>query len=189
MLAGYKLSVAGSHHFAFPSPPLLYLCRGHRAEGRRSLEPVNWQEYGDEREKLRRVAKAIRLGINSGELAQIEPDAMEPDYCEALEGRILTRMHRMRERDPKLKASKKASALKATGQLNCEACGFNFAAVYGDHGSDFIEVHHLIPLYELPEHTKTKIEDLALLCANCHRMVHRQRQWLSLDALRALLRR
>lgn len=161
---------------------------GRGLKGGGSLEPGIWQEYGADREKLRRVARAIRMGIDSGVLDQVDPGATEPDYCEAPEGRILTRLHRVRERDPKLRASKKASVLKETGQLDCEACGFNFAAVYGAHGSDFIEVHHLTPLHELPEHTKTKLDDLALLCANCHRMVHRQRQWLSIDALRALLK-
>jgi 5-methylcytosine-specific restriction protein A len=35
----------------------------------------------------------------------------------------------------------------------------------------------------------TKLSDLALLCANCHRMIHARRPWLSMDELRAYLRR
>ena len=161
---------------------------GRGLKGGGSTELVIWQDYGSDRNKLRQVAKAIRLGIDSGVLGQGEPDPLELDYSEAPEGRILTRMHRVGERDAKLKASKKASVLKAMGRLDCEVCGFNFSARYGNHGSDFIEVHYLMPLYELPEHTKTKLDDLVLLCANCHRMVHRQRKWLSLEALRALLK-
>jgi len=162
---------------------------GRGLKGGGSLEPVIWQEYGADREKLRLVARAIRIAIDSGSLAEVLPDPTDVDYAEAPEGRILTRIHRVRERDSKLRASKKASVLAATGKLDCEACNFNFSVAYGDHGADFIEVHHLTPLHELPEHTKTKLEDLALLCSNCHRMVHRQRQWLSLGELRALLKR
>jgi putative restriction endonuclease len=30
----------------------------------------------------------------------------------------------------------------------------------------------------------TRLEDLALLCANCHRMIHRASPWLSVEELR-----
>jgi hypothetical protein len=36
--------------------------------------------------------------------------------------------------------------------------------------------------------SKTTIEDLALLCANCHRMVHSARPWLTVDELCQLIR-
>lgn len=52
-----------------------------------------------------------------------------------------------------------------------------------------IEVHHLIPLSELTEERPTKLADLCLLCANCHRMIHRSDPMLTLAQLRLQLRR
>ena len=40
----------------------------------------------------------------------------------------------------------------------------------------------------LPEH-KTKPEDIAMLCANCHRMVHKKRPWLKMKDLSKLLKK
>ncbi|WP_249187608.1 hypothetical protein [Nocardiopsis sp. MG754419] len=34
--------------------------------------------------------------------------------------------------------------------------------------------------------SRTRLEDLALLCANRHRMIHVARPWLTVDRLRAL---
>jgi hypothetical protein len=39
-------------------------------------------------------------------------------------------------------------------------------------GEGFIEAHHRIPLRALTDQTETMIQDLAPLCANCHRMIH-----------------
>jgi len=53
----------------------------------------------------------------------------------------------------------------------CEICEFTFAPHYADGGS-FIECHHLRPLAEMGRRS-TQQADLALVCANCHRMIHR----------------
>jgi hypothetical protein len=50
----------------------------------------------------------------------------------------------------------------------------------------FIECHHLVPLHELRGLRKTRLEDLALVCSNCHRMLHRQRPCLTVNELRRL---
>jgi 5-methylcytosine-specific restriction protein A len=58
----------------------------------------------------------------------------------------------------------------------CQACGFNFTQQYGLLGQDFIEAHHLKPLGELAEGVTVAYDlatDFAVLCANCHRMIHR----------------
>lgn len=59
----------------------------------------------------------------------------------------------------------------------CEACGFNFLEKYGNWGRDFAEVHHIIPLSELKgkEQLTDPKKHLAVLCSNCHSMVHRKR--------------
>ncbi|MGV9346354.1 HNH endonuclease [Streptomyces spiralis] len=51
-------------------------------------------------------------------------------------------------------------------------CGFDFSTVYGERGQGYIECHHVVPLHETGEGTK-KLADLALICSNCPRMIHR----------------
>ncbi|GAB6158809.1 hypothetical protein JCM39194_20090 [Desulfotomaculum varum] len=48
----------------------------------------------------------------------------------------------------------------------------------------YIECHHTIPISEYAKEIKTRVSDLALVCSNCHRMLHRRRPWLSIDQLR-----
>lgn len=106
---------------------------------------------------------------------------------DAIEGRPLFRLHRLRERDPRIVRSKKRAIQAATGRLACEVCKFDFAAAYGSLGEGFAECHHRVPLAELTGATSTKMEDLAIVCANCHRMLHRRRLALSVEALRDLI--
>jgi 5-methylcytosine-specific restriction protein A len=76
--------------------------------------------------------------------------------------------------------------LKSTGRLACEACDLDFGERYGRRGEGFIECHHTQPLAESGE-TVTRLDDLMLLCSNCHRMVHLRRPMLSIDDLRSAL--
>lgn len=72
----------------------------------------------------------------------------------------------------------------------CEACDFDFAEVYGTIGEGFIEAHHLNPLAERNGiDKKTTVNDFAMLCSNCHKMVHRHEPVLSVRQLRAMLKK
>lgn len=58
----------------------------------------------------------------------------------------------------------------------CAVCGFDFKLVYGGLGYGYIEIHHKKPLYSLEEEAEVNPEtDLAPVCSNCHRMLHRRR--------------
>lgn len=58
----------------------------------------------------------------------------------------------------------------------CIVCGFNFEVAYGKHGKNYIEVHHVVPVSTLTEPSAISPKnDMAVLCSNCHRMVHRKR--------------
>lgn len=77
--------------------------------------------------------------------------------------------------------------------LQCAVCRFDFGRIYGALGEGYIEIHHLSPLHERtsiiagrPIHTT--VDDVIPLCANCHRMAHRERPAVSLDRLRSLMR-
>ena len=112
---------------------------------------------------------------------------MGDDEEEGEEGQILTRTHRYRERNTKLVARKKQRVLRDKGKLSCEVCGFDFSAAYGERGDGFIECHHTKPVSKLKDGETTKINDLALVCSNCHRMIHRRKPWLSVEGVKDLL--
>ncbi|WNQ12064.1 EVE domain-containing protein [Paenibacillus aurantius] len=90
------------------------------------------------------------------------------------EGKIAFVLHKKRERNPKLIKEAKKLFISKHGRLYCEACKFDFQQVYGDRGNDFIEGHHNKLVSEMKEGEKTKVEDIAMLCSNCHRMVHKK---------------
>jgi 5-methylcytosine-specific restriction protein A len=60
-------------------------------------------------------------------------------------------------------------------------------AVYGELGVGFAECHHRQPLASLPKPRKTTMSDLAILSANCHRMIHRTRPLMTVEAFARLL--
>lgn len=149
------------------------------------LEQQIWNEFHDDPLKLRRLANSIRTGYQS---RSAQPDAAEEtDEEEFPEGKVLYRMHRARERNTKLVRLAKSRALKSSGRLACAACGFDFARSYGSVGEGYIECHHTLPLSQLVSERRTRLEDVALLCSNCHRMAHRRRPWLGVSEISSLL--
>ncbi|WP_158825727.1 MrcB family domain-containing protein [Mucilaginibacter lacusdianchii] len=71
----------------------------------------------------------------------------------------------------------------------CEACAFDFKLMYGETGKNFIEAHHLKPISSLgigkfQINIKT---DFAVLCSNCHSMIHRLKDPSDLNNLRAII--
>jgi 5-methylcytosine-specific restriction protein A len=147
-----------------------------------------WQEFGHDPTRLHTVAEAIRrnAAILTPEQLAIDGIADTTDEDEFPEGRVLLRTHQVRERNPKAVKQKKAAVREQTGKLLCEVCGFDFYAMYGDRGDGFIECHHTVPVAELTPGQKTRTADLALVCANCHRMLHRG-GLISIDELRTVL--
>jgi 5-methylcytosine-specific restriction protein A len=102
-----------------------------------------------------------------------------PEYS-AEEGKLRLVSHYAKERNRKLIAEKKRVAV-AEGNLKCEVCDFSFEKVYG---SSFIECHHLFPIGSSGIR-RNSLEDLALVCSNCHRMLHVQfeQRYLSIKEL------
>jgi 5-methylcytosine-specific restriction protein A len=167
------------------SAPPVFIARGKKglARGGKGDEEV-WNLFSTRETEFGAAAEAIRAAIATG--------ARGPDefagIVDAPEGRLLTRIHISRERNRSLVEKKKNQALRTYGHLACEGCHFDYLKVYGERGKGFMEAHHLKPLHTLLPGTMTRLEDLALLCANCHRMVHAQNPWLDLAALRMILR-
>lgn len=149
-----------------------------------------WEYYWQRPNALEAAAQAIREALRHASPGSQALDELrgepEPDIEEAMEGAIATRIHRSRERNRKIVERKKAAALRTTGKLECEVCGFDYEARYGERGRGYIECHHVAAISEIVGERQTRLSDLALICANCHRMIHASRPWLTLDALRAL---
>jgi hypothetical protein len=101
----------------------------------------------------------------------------------ATEGRRRLVLHLQRERNYTVVRNKK----KQAASHDCEVCGFSFVRVYGSVASDYCEVHHLLPLSEVEHATRTRMEDLAILCSNCHRVVHLHNPPYTLSQVRACL--
>jgi len=79
--------------------------------------------------------------------------------------------HRKVERNPTA-----ARQAKKFHGLRCQACDLDFEERYGEIGKGFIEAHHLKPISTLEEGIAVTYDvaaDFAVLCANCHRMIHR----------------
>ncbi len=114
------------------------------------------------------VRDVLQVGVS-------ESDARLSEELVGLEGVAEQRMvlHRRRERG--LRAAKIAEALARQGALVCEVpeCRFDFAKTYGVLGGGYAQVHHLRPLSDGAGARQTALSDLAIVCANCHAMIHR----------------
>ena len=103
------------------------------------------------------------------------------------EGKQVLIQHLIRERNPEVIKLAKERFLIKHGKFFCEVCGFDFKENYGEIGEGYIEGHHTKPVSAMGETDQTMVEDIALVCANCHRMLHRKRPWLSINDLKGLL--
>lgn len=149
------------------------------------LEKVIWDEFSDNPSYLHQVALSIAAGVsgNDSEKAYVPADEDEIAFPE---GKLLYRQHITRERNRQLIEQVKQNAI-LNGTLFCSICGFDFNKTYGDIGAGFIECHHTVPVSEYAEQKATKPADIALVCSNCHAMLHRRRPWLTINELNKIL--
>jgi 5-methylcytosine-specific restriction enzyme A len=169
-------------------PVRVILCKG--ADGvqsntnsvkARELDYVNWAvtEYDEE---------TGNCTISRGATPVSGVSEETEDQAEGFEGaktRAWLRAHRQRE--GKLRQQKIAQVQKKNnGRLRCEVpkCGFDFEARYGPIGAGYAHVHHIEPLSAAPnEGRRVSLSDLAVVCANCHMMIHIGGQCRTLDTL------
>lgn len=86
-----------------------------------------------------------------------------------VEGATVQQTYDKRERNPQARKD----CIDKKG-CKCLVCGFDFEAVYGQVGRNYIEVHHLRPISQTDDEHEVTAEDLVPLCANCHAMAHRR---------------
>ncbi len=149
------------------------------------LDVAVWNEFANERERLKDTARAIRSFGTVAAHHELGPLLPEEGQEGVLEGSVLMRAHRQRERNSGIVRKKKALAM-SSGCMRCEVCDFDYAERYGSLGRGFIECHHTVPLFRLAPGQVTRLADLSLVCANCHRVLHRK-PGLTVSELRTML--
>ena len=146
------------------------------------------------KESIRSVNKTTVLKPDS--IKTVEPPVLakqtffkeEDDELAFPEGKKIYLSHRSKERNKAVVDLAKKKAKERDPWLCCSVCDFSFSKEYGVKlGENFIEAHHTKPLSEITEEVETKVEDLALVCSNCHRMLHRKRPWRSISNLKSIL--
>jgi predicted HNH restriction endonuclease len=114
--------------------------------------------------------------------------AEEDDSESFPEGKEAYRLHRSKERNQGLVRKAKEKHFNRDPKMCCQVCKFSFIDRYGKLGKGYIEAHHLFPISELKQETETKIDDLIMVCSNCHRMLHRRRPWVKFNELKSIIR-
>lgn len=131
------------------------------------------------------AAKILTVeNIPDAVVAQFQPNDEADTFPE---GKVKYEIHTVKERNKKLVALKKKLAYDKNPLLPCEICGVSLKQKYGEAGEGIIEAHHVFPISLLTEETEIKLEDLILVCPNCHRMIHHKRPWLTADKIKLLL--
>lgn len=166
------------HNFSSIDPSHNRKGMDHGAEADR----ITWDTWASRPDELAELVAAIRSRAGSLDASQ---ESGEDEEHEADEGRLLYRTHRQYERNRTLVARKKAAVRKKTGKLACEVCGFESAELYGDAAVGVVDVHHITPLHKIGQGTTT-LADLALLCPNCHRVIHKHQPFITPTQLRDL---
>jgi 5-methylcytosine-specific restriction enzyme A len=161
--------------------------RGRPTNGNR-LDPEVLQDFLTRPVEMRTLAASIRETLLDWDDDEPSISELDVDDLGVEEGGVLLKEHLRRERDPKLKGRKLDDARRRGVAIACEVCGFDFHATYGVRGLDYIECHHRTPL-GVTGKTRTHLADLALICSNCHRMIHRTRDWLTVKELALLVER
>lgn len=134
-----------------------------------------------------RIAKtSLRVFRELGFLYDLLSREYAPNSPIAIEGqRIMAmRAHRKRERwmrDTKIADHKRNNG----GRLPCDVCGFDFFQNFGEIGRDYAQVHHRNPLGATAKTSETRLEDLVVLCANCHAMAHIGQEVRTIDDLKS----
>ena len=155
---------------------------GKRIDKRASIdlywEEVRWKDIHELRIKEIRIQEtdeyttAAVMPLDSFEsylrYAFDKPDDAKY-YSNRKEGDAIEIYTTRYERDPLLRKQ----AIKHHG-TRCMVCGFSFRESYGTLGDGFIEVHHIRPISEGSREVNPET-DLACLCSNCHRMIHKKR--------------
>jgi len=185
-----KASFRNPEGVAFKLQNLRHVATGKGLAKVSATDREVWSDFGGNPGLVKTLAASIR---SEAKAVQSTPEPPEGNDDEEFpEGRLLTAVHKRRERHPGLRLKLVRKRASSPAGLICDACG-DGPKTRDVHLQDAgFEAHHLVPLATAsPVGTSTKLNDLALLCATCHRLIHRtiqrSRKWITLPEFRALL--
>ena len=150
-----------------------------------------WKEFGDKPDIVAQLTTEILSGSSVIDEADHVNDVI-PDDEAFVEGKIITEMHKRKERNPNLR-KEIVSERKKKNMVFCDICG---RKPYFDSSIDecaFFECHHIVPLAQTGGLVKTRKEDIAFLCSNCHRAIHKkiakEKKWFTPDEMKQFLKK
>lgn len=165
---------------------LLNLRQVDTGKGLRNVSETDravWLEFGASPAATKSLANLIRAAVTASETSN--PAREELEFTE---GRLITELHTRREREPKLR-ERLLSSRRGSGKLFCEMCDAPPHSTNVALREAHFEAHHIVPLSSTGVRN-TRLPDLALLCANCHRLLHRaisiEKRWLTVAEGKAI---
>lgn len=120
---------------------------------------INEEELCRMLDKIADVQKIYFIEeTNSDNLSDISPKEIE-------EGNTISRIIETKKRNSQARKLKLQEFKRIHGKVYCEACGEEDVCA--------LDVHHdKVHVEDMKENHITKLEDLKVLCANCHRKIH-----------------
>ena len=117
----------------------VYAGKGMERYGKRDEEV--FVEFAHDRERLRKIASTIREAVGNDDLREklyhIQDEEDRTLLWQVKEGKVLYKLHKLRERDYRIVQEKKELVYQQLGHLLCEACEFNFERTYGRLGEKY----------------------------------------------------
>lgn len=158
------------------------------------MDKAVWKEFAGKPKAAIAAAAAIRANLKTLEkLEEVEPLEAGDEDDGYSEGNVALRTHRRRERARGLRKKALQRARKGGKSLRCESCGQAERLKLGPAAESEFEVHHRVPLADSGSSpVKTRLVDLAVICASCHRLVHAlmrvEKTHIPIDRLAAILK-
>lgn len=137
----------------------------------------------------------VLTGLKIPRTKGIVPPQLEKAVWKAARGKPLIEIDRAMEgAATEARSRHRNSKLRQTALQNargiCECCEVNFGREHDGLGRHCLVVHHKKQLKDTQEPKETKLSELAVICANCHMMIHSNRdKALKIEQLRKILKK
>lgn len=126
--------------------------------------PKEWKNWVNNSDSVEKIIKPKETVRENEDIDYTEIDSDE----EFLEGNTKEVLIKVKKRNREIRKAKLNAFKTEFGQAFCEVCGENDEVV--------LEVHHeKTKVSDMDKNHKTKLSDLRVLCANCHRRVHNKK--------------
>ena len=169
---------------AFKLQNIRQVATGHGLGNTSKIDREVWNSFGNNPVATKEAANRIRQCIEL-----VKDNYPYNDDHEFTEGRAVTEVHIRIERDKTIR-KKLLNSRKAQDRFSCDICSYNGQELDHNIRESVFEAHHTIPLSGSGK-VKTKLRDISLLCANCHRLIHRlmnlEKRWIGIDEARTML--